>query len=145
MGREREHREPLLADADGRAVIGRYSLTLVGALGGHGKTTFAGGHPQVPGADEANGPEQDRPWWLNTHPRKEATKEALGEAREGAEAANGVRPGRGVVHLPREQSEVERDYLAEVLAAPGGRDVADRAVDRRQVGGRRDRRRLDDG
>lgn len=38
--REREYAAPLLADADGRAVIGRNSLTLLGALGGHGKTTF---------------------------------------------------------------------------------------------------------
>jgi AAA domain len=38
--REREYAEPLLADADGRAAIGRNSLTLLGALGGHGKTTF---------------------------------------------------------------------------------------------------------
>jgi putative DNA primase/helicase len=38
---EREHREPLLADSSGRATIGRNSLTLAGALGGHGKTTFA--------------------------------------------------------------------------------------------------------
>jgi hypothetical protein len=36
----REHREPLLADSDGRAVVGRDSLTLLGALGGHGKTTL---------------------------------------------------------------------------------------------------------
>jgi hypothetical protein len=38
---ERPNVEPLLADADGRATIGRNSLTLLGALGGHGKTTFA--------------------------------------------------------------------------------------------------------
>ena len=38
---EREQREPLLADANGRAVVGRSSLTLVGALGGHGKTTLS--------------------------------------------------------------------------------------------------------
>jgi hypothetical protein len=38
--RPREHREPLLGDADGRAVIGRRSLTLCGGLGGSGKTTF---------------------------------------------------------------------------------------------------------
>jgi hypothetical protein len=37
---EREHREPLLADPDGRAAVGRASLTLIGGLGGHGKTTF---------------------------------------------------------------------------------------------------------
>jgi putative DNA primase/helicase len=37
---EREQREPLLASADGRAVVGRHSLTLLGALGGHGKTTW---------------------------------------------------------------------------------------------------------
>ena len=37
---ERPAAEPLLADADGRAVVGRHSLTLLGALGGHGKTTF---------------------------------------------------------------------------------------------------------
>jgi putative DNA primase/helicase len=37
---EREQREPLLADVDGRAVVGRNSLTLCGALGGHGKTTW---------------------------------------------------------------------------------------------------------
>jgi hypothetical protein len=36
----REHREPLLASTDGRAVVGRHSLTLLGALGGHGKTTL---------------------------------------------------------------------------------------------------------
>ena len=36
----REHREPLLASSDGRAVVGRHSLTLLGALGGHGKTTL---------------------------------------------------------------------------------------------------------
>jgi putative DNA primase/helicase len=40
VARPREHREPILADADGRAVIGHRSLTLLGALGGHGKTTF---------------------------------------------------------------------------------------------------------
>jgi hypothetical protein len=38
---EREQREPLLANDEGRASVGRNSLTLVGALGGHGKTTFA--------------------------------------------------------------------------------------------------------
>lgn len=38
--RPRERREPILADADGRAVIGHRSLTLLGALGGHGKTTL---------------------------------------------------------------------------------------------------------
>jgi len=38
---EREHREPLLASEDGRAVVGARSLTLVGALGGQGKTTWA--------------------------------------------------------------------------------------------------------
>jgi hypothetical protein len=37
---ERPNVEPLLADADGRAVVGCHSLTLLGALGGHGKTTF---------------------------------------------------------------------------------------------------------
>jgi len=37
---EREHREPLLASSDGRAVVGRHSLILLGALGGHGKTTL---------------------------------------------------------------------------------------------------------
>jgi hypothetical protein len=36
----RERREPLLASSDGRAVVGRHSLTLLGALGGHGKTTL---------------------------------------------------------------------------------------------------------
>jgi hypothetical protein len=39
--REREHREPILADADGRPVVGQLSLTLLGALGGQGKTTLA--------------------------------------------------------------------------------------------------------
>lgn len=38
--RPRTHREPLLAGADGRAAVGHRSLTLCGALGGHGKTTF---------------------------------------------------------------------------------------------------------
>jgi hypothetical protein len=38
---EREHREPLLASQDGRAVVGAHSLTFLGALGGHGKTTWA--------------------------------------------------------------------------------------------------------
>jgi putative DNA primase/helicase len=38
---EREQREPILADADGRTVVGLLSLTLLGALGGHGKTTWA--------------------------------------------------------------------------------------------------------
>jgi hypothetical protein len=38
---EREQREPMLADSDGRAVIGFRSLVLVGALGGHGKTTWS--------------------------------------------------------------------------------------------------------
>jgi hypothetical protein len=37
---DRPKAEPLLADVDGRAVVGRHSLTLLGALGGHGKTTF---------------------------------------------------------------------------------------------------------
>jgi hypothetical protein len=37
---ERPHAEPLLADDDGRAVVARCSLTLCGALGGHGKTTL---------------------------------------------------------------------------------------------------------
>jgi hypothetical protein len=41
VAREREHREPLLASADGKAVVGHKSLTLLGALGGHGKTTWA--------------------------------------------------------------------------------------------------------
>ncbi len=41
IARRREHREPLLADAEGRAVVGARSLTLVGALGGQGKTTKA--------------------------------------------------------------------------------------------------------
>jgi AAA domain/Primase C terminal 1 (PriCT-1) len=40
IGREREHREPILADEDGRAVVGHFSLTLCGALGGQGKTTW---------------------------------------------------------------------------------------------------------
>jgi hypothetical protein len=31
----------MLADADGRAVVGFLSLVLTGALGGHGKTTWA--------------------------------------------------------------------------------------------------------
>jgi hypothetical protein len=39
IARERPTAEPLLADVDGRAVVGRKSLVL-GALGGHGKTTF---------------------------------------------------------------------------------------------------------
>jgi hypothetical protein len=38
---ERPKAEPLVADVDGRAVVGRKSLVLLGALGGHGKTTFA--------------------------------------------------------------------------------------------------------
>ena len=38
---ERPKAEPLLADIDGRAVVGRHSLVLLGALGGHGKTTFS--------------------------------------------------------------------------------------------------------
>jgi hypothetical protein len=38
--RPREHREPILADVDGRAVIGRRSLVLCGGLGGSGKTTL---------------------------------------------------------------------------------------------------------
>jgi putative DNA primase/helicase len=37
---EREQREPLLADTDGRAIVGRHSLTLLGARGGQGKTTW---------------------------------------------------------------------------------------------------------
>jgi putative DNA primase/helicase len=37
---ERPSAEPLLADLDGRAVIGRHSLVLLGATGGHGKTTW---------------------------------------------------------------------------------------------------------
>jgi hypothetical protein len=37
----REHKEPMLANAEGRAVVGFRSLTLLGALGGHGKTTWA--------------------------------------------------------------------------------------------------------
>lgn len=41
IARDREHRDPLLASADGRAVIGCHSLTLLGALGGHGKTTLS--------------------------------------------------------------------------------------------------------
>lgn len=40
IARDREHREPMLADADGRAVVGFLSLILLGALGGHGKTTL---------------------------------------------------------------------------------------------------------
>jgi hypothetical protein len=40
VSRPREHREPILADADGRPVIGHRSLTLCGGLGGAGKTTF---------------------------------------------------------------------------------------------------------
>jgi hypothetical protein len=38
---EREQREPMLADADGRAVVGFFALVLLAALGGHGKTTWA--------------------------------------------------------------------------------------------------------
>lgn len=38
---DRPKAEPLLADVDRRAVVGRHSLTLLGALGGHGKTTFS--------------------------------------------------------------------------------------------------------
>jgi hypothetical protein len=38
---ERPKAEPLLADADGRAVVAPKSLVLLGALGGHGKTTFS--------------------------------------------------------------------------------------------------------
>jgi hypothetical protein len=38
---ERPLRDPLLADAEGRAVLGRASLILLGALGGQGKTTFS--------------------------------------------------------------------------------------------------------
>jgi hypothetical protein len=37
---DRPNTEPLLADVDGRAVVGRHSLTLLGATGGHGKTTL---------------------------------------------------------------------------------------------------------
>lgn len=37
---ERPRAEALFADVDGRAVVGRHSLTLLGALGGHGKTTW---------------------------------------------------------------------------------------------------------
>jgi hypothetical protein len=40
VARPREHREPILADVDGRAVIGHRSLTLCGGLGGVGKTTL---------------------------------------------------------------------------------------------------------
>ena len=40
IARPREHREPILADVDGRAVIGHRSLVLCGGLGGSGKTTF---------------------------------------------------------------------------------------------------------
>lgn len=36
---ERPSAEPLLADADGRAAVGRNSLALLGASGGHGKTS----------------------------------------------------------------------------------------------------------
>ena len=38
---EREQREPMLADADGHAAVGFLSLVLLGALGGHGKTTWS--------------------------------------------------------------------------------------------------------
>jgi AAA domain len=38
---ERERREPLLESSDGRTVVGVKSLVLLGALGGHGKTTKA--------------------------------------------------------------------------------------------------------
>jgi hypothetical protein len=38
---ERPAAQPLVADVDGRAVVGRASLILLGALGGHGKTTFS--------------------------------------------------------------------------------------------------------
>jgi putative DNA primase/helicase len=38
---EREHREPMLADADGKAVVGFLSLVLLGSLGGYGKTTWS--------------------------------------------------------------------------------------------------------
>jgi putative DNA primase/helicase len=41
IAREREHREPLLASEDGRAVVGARSLALVGSLGGQGKTTLS--------------------------------------------------------------------------------------------------------
>lgn len=37
---ERPNVEPLIADTDGRALVGRHSLTLLGALGGSGKTTW---------------------------------------------------------------------------------------------------------
>lgn len=37
---DRPNAEPLLADMDGRAAVGRNSLTLLGARGGAGKTTF---------------------------------------------------------------------------------------------------------
>jgi hypothetical protein len=37
---ERPQVQPLILDADGRTIIARNSLTLLGALGGHGKTTF---------------------------------------------------------------------------------------------------------
>ena len=40
IARPREHREPILADIDGRAVIGHRSLILCGGLGGSGKTTL---------------------------------------------------------------------------------------------------------
>jgi hypothetical protein len=37
---ERPKAEPLIADSDGRPIIARHSLTLLGALGGQGKTTW---------------------------------------------------------------------------------------------------------
>jgi hypothetical protein len=37
---EREQAEPLITDTDGRVLIARKSLTLLGGLGGGGKTTF---------------------------------------------------------------------------------------------------------
>jgi hypothetical protein len=38
---KRERREPMLAAADGKAVVGFLSLVLLGSLGGHGKTTWS--------------------------------------------------------------------------------------------------------
>lgn len=37
---ERPNVEPLLTDTDGRTIVARHSLTLLGALGGSGKTTW---------------------------------------------------------------------------------------------------------
>jgi hypothetical protein len=37
---ERPNAEPLLADTDGRPIVAAYSLTLLGAFGGQGKTTW---------------------------------------------------------------------------------------------------------